>query len=170
MTAARRTRTRTRTGPLAWLAVAVGLAAACEHPIAMVTPHIEAADLVVSDSAGTVIARTEVNRTWLPDSIVLREGQPLRLVLTPIDFRGQPIDIAQRRDISFRMEAGDGALLQWEPLRGYGWLRPFAPGVTHLRFLIWHETHADLVTPWLRVVIRPAAHEQTNTTENGNEP
>jgi hypothetical protein len=169
MTPARCVRTRNRAGALACIAVAATLAAACEHPIGIVTPHIEAADLVVSDSAGTVIVRTEVNRAWLPDSIVLREGQPLRLVLTPIDFRGQPIDITQRRDLSFRMEAENGALLQWEPQRGYGWLRPFAPGVTHLRFLIWHETHADLVTPWLRVVIRPAAHEQSNTPETGNE-
>lgn len=126
---------------------------ACEHPLSVVTPHIEAADLWVSEREGEVIARTELNRSWSVDSLVIRDGEPMALVLTPMDFRGEPIDIADRDDLSFRMEAEDGALIQWEPLTGYGWLRPFARGETRIRFLIWHIGHADFVTPWLRVVV-----------------
>jgi hypothetical protein len=131
-------------------------AAGCEHPIAIVTPHVEAADLVLADSAGVLLARTEFNRAWSVDSLVLRDGEPLRVVLTPIDFRGEPIDISGRADLSFRMEAENPALLQWEPQRGFGWIRPFAAGETRVRFLVWHVNHADFVTPWLRVVVRPA--------------
>jgi len=145
-----------RTPRLALTVTALVAAAACEHPIGIITPHIEAADLLVRSEAGALLARTEHNRTWLPDSLVLYEGQSLRVVLTPLDFRGDEVDVAERRDLSFRMEAEHGALLQWEPQRGYGWIRAFSPGVTRVRILIWHETHADFVTPWLRVVIRPA--------------
>lgn len=132
------------------------LAVACEHPIGIITPHVEAADIIVADSTGSLLARTEFNRAWLPDSLVLQEGVPLRVVITPVDFRGELIDITERRDLSFRMEAENGALLQWEPQRGFGWIRPFATGSTRMRILIWHESHADFVSPWLRVVIRPA--------------
>jgi hypothetical protein len=101
-----------------WLALLVTLVVAgCEHPIAIVTPHIEAADILVADSAGVLLTRTEFNRTWAVDSLVLRDGEPLRVVLTPLDFRGEPIDIAGRGDLSYRMEAEDPALLQWEPQR-----------------------------------------------------
>ncbi len=131
--------------------------AGCEHPIAVVTPHVEAADLVLADSSGAVLARTEFNRRWQADSLVLVDGRPLRVVVTPIDFRGAPIDLGARRDLSVRVEAEDGALLQWEPQRGFGWLRPFATGATRVRFLLWHDTHADFITPWLRVVVRPGA-------------
>jgi hypothetical protein len=140
-----------------WSATLVVLMlAACEHPIGIVTPHIEAADLIVTDSTGVVLARTQYNRSWLPDSLVVTEGQPLRVTMTPVDFRGKLIDVSGRRDISFRMEAENTALFQWEPQRGYGWIRPFAPGETEARILIWHDTHADFVTPWLRLIVRPA--------------
>ena len=138
------------------------LAAACEHPIGVVTPHVEAADLVVADSAGRVLARTELNRAWSADSLSVRDGVPLAVVLTALDFRGQPIDLAGRADLSFRMEAEDGALLQWEPRTGFGYLRPFGAGATRVRFLIWHGDHADFVTPWLRVRILPAGAEPSH--------
>lgn len=147
---------RRRGGVLGVLLLLLALGG-CEHPIAVVTPHVEAADLLVADSAGALLARTEFNRTWSVDSLVLRDGQPLRLTLTPLDFRGNPIDITGRSDLSFRVEAEDAALLQWEPQRGFGWLRPFKTGHTRVRFLVWHESHADFVTPWLRVVVHPAA-------------
>jgi hypothetical protein len=138
------------------LAVTVFATAACEHPLAVVTPHIEAADLELRDSTGVLLARTEFNRSWTADSLVIIDGQPLRLVITPLDFRGQPVETAERGDISFRMEAENGALVQWEPQRGFGWVRPFAVGATRVRFLIWHETHADFVTPWLPVRVQAA--------------
>lgn len=142
--------------PAAALALLL-VVAACEPPLGVVTPHIEAADLIVQDSAGAVLTRTEVNRRWLVDSLVVRENTPLRVVLTPIDFQGAPIDLTVRSDLSYRLEAENGALMQWEPQRGYGWIRPFGAGTTRIRFLIWHDTHADFVTPWLRLIIQPAA-------------
>jgi hypothetical protein len=140
--------------PYLVLACSVALGA-CEHPIPIVTPHVEAADLVIADSAGGVLARTEFNRTWSVPELVLVDGAPLRVVLTPLDFRGQPMDLSGRQDLSFRLEVRDGALLQWEPQRGFAWIRPFGTGATRVRFLIWHGTHADFVTPWLDVVIHP---------------
>jgi hypothetical protein len=140
---------------------------ACEHPIAIVTPHVEAADLLVTDSAGVLLARTEFNRNWSVEALELRDGVPLRVVLVPLDFRGDEIDITDRGDLSYRMEAENPALLQWEPQRGFGWIRPFAVGETRIRFLIWHLNHADFVTPWLRVVVRPdGVTELTHETEH----
>jgi hypothetical protein len=147
--------THTRTPTL--LLGAFLMLSACEHPIGVVTPHIEAADLVIADSAGAHITRTEFNRRWRVDSLVLHENTPLRITLTPVDFRGLPIDLSDRNDLSYRLEAENGALLQWEPQRGFGWLRPFAAGETRVRFLFWHDTHVDFATPWLRVLIRDYA-------------
>jgi hypothetical protein len=146
---------RSRLFCLAALLLAAGTTSACEHPVGILTPHIEAADLVVTDSAGAVLARTQLNRAWAPDSLVVTAGVPLRVIIVPVDFRGELINLTERRDITFRMEAENGALFQWEPQRGFGWIRPFAAGETNVRILIWHVTHADLVTPWLRLVIRP---------------
>lgn len=155
---------------LAAALLVAAVVAACTHPIAVVTPHIEAADLVVRDSTGTVLLRTAFNRAWTPDAIALQDGTPLRITLEPIDFRGQPIDVTERRDLSFRLEAEDGALLRWEPQRGFGWLRPFGPGTTRVRFLIWHETHADFVTPWLTVRIAPAATASRSPVPTSDAP
>jgi hypothetical protein len=138
--------------PLVLLVLIAG-SMACEHPIGIVTPHIEAADLVIADSTGMTVTRTQLNRTWSVDSLVLRDGVPLRVVIAPLDFRGAPIDIRGRSDLCFRMEAEAGSMLQWEPQRDFGWIHPFATGVTRVRFLIWHTSHADFVTPWLRVIV-----------------
>ena len=127
---------------------------ACEHPLRVVSAHIEAADLIVRDSTGLELTRTSFNRAWVVDSLVLRDGASLRVTLTPLDFRGEPIDLSDRRDLSFRFDAERAELVQWEPQRGFGWLHPFGRGETRVRFLIWHGDHADFITPWLRVVVR----------------
>jgi len=137
-----------------WLAV-LGALAACEHPIAVVSPHVEAADLIVSDLQGQPLTRTEYNRSWTTDSLVVIDGDPLVVVLTAIDFRGEVIELAGRADLSFRLEAEEGSLIQWEPLEDRGILHPFGIGETRVRFMIWHINHADFVTPWLRLVVRP---------------
>ncbi|MCU0616970.1 MAG: hypothetical protein MUD17_07820 [Gemmatimonadaceae bacterium] len=133
--------------------IACGLAA-CDHPIGIVSAHIEAADLVVRDSAGVELTRTSFNRRWMVDSLVLRDGASLRVTITPVDFRGVELDVSERRDVSYRFDAERAELVQWEPQRGFGWLHPFGRGETRVRFLIWHGDHADFVSPWLRVVIR----------------
>lgn len=136
------------------LATALLLLSACEHPLPVVTSHIEAADLVMTDSLGSELTRTSFNRSWLVDSLLLRDGESLRITLTPLDFRGAALDVADRRDLSYRFEAERAELVQFEPQRGFGWLRPFGRGETRVRFLIWHGDHADFVSPWLRVMIQ----------------
>lgn len=128
---------------------------ACEHPIAVVTPHAEVADLVFADSAsGVVVARTTDNRSWSGAPLQLCADEVRTLVPQPLDFRGGPVDLVSRRDLEIRGESQD-AIVAWEPLRGRGRLFALAPGTTRIRFLVWHLTHADLVSPWLEVTVHP---------------
>jgi hypothetical protein len=137
----------------AWLP----LLSACEHPIAVVTPHAEVADLVFTDSTSReVVVRSTDNRTWSGAPLELCAEEVRVLVPQAIDFRGQPVDLVSRRDLEIRGESAD-ALVAWEPLRGRGRLFALAAGRTRVRFLVWHETHADLVSPWLDVVVHPKA-------------
>ncbi|HEY0931263.1 MAG TPA: hypothetical protein VGE27_15180 [Gemmatimonas sp.] len=133
---------------------------ACEHPIAVVTPHAEVAELMLADSTdASITVRTVDNRSWSGGPLLLCDGQVRTLVPHALDFRGLPVDLVSRRDLDVRGESED-PLVTWEPLRGRGRLIPLAPGTTRVRFLIWHETHADLVTPWLDVHVRPAGQCQ----------
>jgi hypothetical protein len=140
------------------LAVAsLALVAACDHPIAVVTPHAEVADLVFADSvSGAVLARTTDNRTWTGAPLQLCVDEVRTLLPQALDFRGVPVDLVSRRDLEIRGESAD-ALVAWEPLRGRGKLFALAPGTTRVRFLVWHLTHADLVSPWLDVIVHPRA-------------
>jgi hypothetical protein len=147
-------RRRHRAWPLLLAACLLLPVVSCEHPLRVASAHIEAADLVVRDSTGLELTRTSFNRAWVVDSLVLRDGASLRVTLTPLDFRGEAIDLSERRDLSFRFDAERAELVQWEPQRGFGWLHPFGRGETRVRFLIWHGDHADFITPWLRVVVR----------------
>jgi hypothetical protein len=128
---------------------------ACEHPIAVVTPHAEVADLVFRDSSSNaVVMRTTDNRSWSTMPLVLCEGDTRTLVPQSLDFRGESVDLVSRRDLEIRGES-IGPNVVWEPLRGRGRLSALAPGSTRVRFLVWHLTHADLVTPWLDVQVQP---------------
>jgi hypothetical protein len=136
---------------------AIAALVACEHPIAVVTPHAEVADLVFTDSAtAVVVMRTTDNRVWSGGPVQLCVNDVRTLVPQPLDFRGAPVDLVSRRDLEIRGETVDPIAL-WEPLRGRGRLQALAPGTTRVRFLVWHLTHADLVTPWLDVIVHPAA-------------
>jgi len=140
------------------LAGAALLLVACEHPIAVVTPHAEIADLVFSDSASRVVVmRTTDNRAWSGAPFVMCADDVRTLVPQAIDFRGQSVDLVSRRDLEIRGESTQPNVV-WEPLRGRGRLLALAPGTTRVRFLVWHLTHADLVSPWLEVTVLPAAN------------
>jgi hypothetical protein len=140
-------------GLLALLATVGG--AACEHPIAVVTPHAEVADLVLLDSATrAIVARTTDNRAWSGGPVSLCAEEARTLVPQVLDFRGEPVDLVARRDLELRGESA-AANVSWEPLRGRGRLLGLAPGATRVRFLVWHLTHADLVSPWLDVIVYP---------------
>ncbi|HCT58168.1 MAG TPA: hypothetical protein DGD08_13265 [Gemmatimonas aurantiaca] len=145
---------------MACLLASSALLSACEHPIAVVTPHAEVAELMLTDSTdASIMVRTTDNRTWSGGPLVLCDGQVRTFIPHALDFRGMPVDLVSRRDLDVRGESED-PLVTWEPLRGRGRLIPLAPGTTRVRFLIWHETHADLVTPWLDVQVRPAGQCQ----------
>jgi len=137
---------------LGFLLVGIG---GCEHPIAIVTSHVEVADLQLRGLDGELLGSTLANRSWSVEGIELQDGNALGIRFTLLDFRGEPVKLEGRSDITFRMEAEDSALLQWEPLTHHGWIRTFGSGATRVRFLVWHQTHADFVTPWLPVVILP---------------
>jgi hypothetical protein len=145
-------------------ALAALLLAACEHPIAIVTPHVEVADLVVRDADGVVLARTHDNRRWEGGPLIARDGAPTPVVVDLLDFQGRALaDAATRRDVELRLEAEDDGRVVWEPLRGRGLLHGLAPGRTRVRFLVWHQTHADLVTPWVALEVRAAAPAPAST-------
>ena len=144
--------------PLRRLAGLAALLAACEHPIAIVTPHVEVADLLVRDSAGAPLARTHDNRRWEGGPLVARDGAPTSVVVELLDFQGRSLtEAAGRADVALRLEAEHDGRVLWEPLRGRGLLHGLAAGTTRVRFLVWHQTHADLVTPWIALEVRPAA-------------
>lgn len=148
--------TITRRWRAAAAALALGGLAACEHPIAVVTPHVEASDLEVRDEGGTLLVRTRDNRAWEGGPLVLADGRARTLRVTALDFQGAPIALEGRVGVDVRGEADPAAAVVWEPLAGRARVTGLAPGRARLRLLIWHETHADLVTPWLDVDVRPA--------------
>jgi hypothetical protein len=139
----------------AWLAVLVLLVTACEHPIAVVTPHVEAADVIVRTTGGIEVARTVENRSWQGGPIVLTDGVPQRYVVVFVDFQGREFTLDERRDLDVRMEAENESLVVWEPQTGFGQIIPFGVGTTRVRFLAWHQSHADFITPWISVTIMP---------------
>jgi len=135
----------------------LALVAGCEHPIAVLTPHAEVADLIVRDSAGVVIARTVDNQRWAGALPSLSDGAQLRVTVNALDFRDGELALETRPDLQVRVEAEDPGLVSWEPQRGFGRIFAVAPGATRVRFLIWHTTHADFVSPWLAITIAPPA-------------
>ncbi|MCU0647238.1 MAG: hypothetical protein MUF00_04545 [Gemmatimonadaceae bacterium] len=138
------------------LALALGTVA-CEHPIAVVTPHAEVADLILRDSSGVQLAATRDNRVWDGGPLVVPDGGVLVIVPTLLDFEGRTLDVLEtRRDLELRAEVERDGITTWEPLRGRGRWFGLAPGRTRVRFLVWHQTHADLVTPWLPLDVRAA--------------
>ncbi len=145
---------RMRTALLA-AAVVLGGSTACEHPIAVLTPHVEAADLEVRDVSGALVARTRDNRTWEGGPLVLSDGQARTLRVTALDFQGAPIRLVGRAGVDVRAEAEPAAALVWEPRTGEARLTALTSGTARIRLLVWHETHADLVTPWLDVTVGP---------------
>jgi hypothetical protein len=134
------------------LAMLIGVLSvvACEHPIAVVTPHAEVADIVLRDTNGVQLAATRDNRLWSGGPLAVPDGGTLVLVPTLLDFEGRSLDVLEtRRDLELRAEVEHDGITTWEPLRGRGRWFGLSPGRTRVRFLVWHQTHADLVTPWL---------------------
>ena len=129
--------------------------AACEHPIAVITPHIEASELLVRDTSGRLLAQTVDNQRWTGGSIEVPAGDSLPLMIRLLDFQGREFSLESRgSDYSVRMDIEQAASAVWEPLTRFGWLRGFAPATTRIRIQIWHTDHPDFITPWLPLTVR----------------
>lgn len=139
----------------ALLLAAALVAGACEHPIAVVTPHLEAADVVLRSVEGQELARTRDNRSWSGPGPALAAGDSLRLVVRFLDFQGGELDLDTRSDLQVRLEFEDPAAGFWEPLSPGGRLFALSSGEHRLRVLVWHLDHVDFVTPWLDVSVAP---------------
>jgi hypothetical protein len=136
-------------------ACAVVALAACEHPIAVVTPHVEASELLVRDTTGQLLLQTVDNQRWSGGPLALSAGDSLPLVIRMVDFQGAEFGLESRGpEYSVRMDVEQASSAVWEPLRRWGWLRAFTPTATRIRFQIWHTDHADFVTPWLPLTVR----------------
>lgn len=135
------------------IAAVVGVTA-CEHPIAVVTPHVEAQDLLVRDTTGRLLLRTQDNTTWSAPSLTIPLDDSLPVMIRLVDFRGNEFDLSDRsREYSIRVQAENAAAVQWEPRRTMGWLRGFVAGPTRVRFQVWHTDHPDFISPWLTVQV-----------------
>lgn len=131
---------------------------ACEHPVAVLTPHVEAADVVLRDASGAVAARTFDNRRWEGGPLVASIAGATPYTVELLDFEGRALTgVEGRADVELRLEAEDDGRVLWEPLRGRGMLHGLTAGATRVRFLVWHGTHADLATPWLATEVRADA-------------
>ena len=128
--------------------------AACEHPIAVVSPHVEAQDLLVRDTTGRLLLRTQDNTTWSAPTLEIPLDDSLPVMVRLVDFRGTEFDLSDRsREYSIRVQAENAAAVQWEPRRTMGWLRGFVAGPTRVRFQVWHTDHPDFISPWLTVQV-----------------
>jgi hypothetical protein len=132
-------------------------AASCQHPIDFTTSHIEVADIIIHPrhiTDTTRLAYTVRNEHW-EGGVPLTRGEDASLRFTLIDFKGIEIPLSTRDDLEIRMEAEHPRMVQWEPWTGDGILRSFATGTTRVRFLVWHGSHPDFITPWLTLEIQP---------------
>jgi hypothetical protein len=148
---------RRRWVALAFAGCATVTLAACEHPIAIVTPHVEAQDALVFDTTGRLVARTFDNRRWEGGPLVVRDRASLPVVVRFLDFQGTEFALGDRRDLQLRLETETDGVVAWEPLTTRGLLHALTPGTTRVRYVVWHISHPDFITPWIPVTVSPPA-------------
>lgn len=133
---------------LLWVAVALAVAA-CENPVKVSTDHVEVVDMVLHRPDGTRWMGTVDNSRWDAEEMVISAAGPQELQARFRDFRGREVSLAGRRDHVLRVEVEDARIAVHEPLNDRERLIPLAEGRTRVRFLIWHVSHPDFVSPWL---------------------
>ncbi len=138
------------------LVVSLLIGTACEHPIPLTTDHVEATEMVVRDSAGTVVAITADNRQWIGGPLATSINHPLPLRIALLDLQGREFDLGSRPDLTVRVEAEDGVSATWEHLGAWGYLHPQQVGEASVRFMIWHGDHPDFISPWIPLLITAA--------------
>jgi hypothetical protein len=153
MTMMRRRKRAIRT--TAVLASALSLMTACDNPVQSSSSHIEATEMVLRDSAGVSIARTENNVQWSGGVLETRVGVAPIVRISMLDIRGAEFSLDAFTTHSVRVESEPANLVMWEPFGSYGKLTGLAAGSGRMRILIWHVTHPDFVTPWIPVTVSP---------------
>lgn len=128
---------------------------ACDNPVESISTHIDAVEMVLRDSTGNLISATENNVRWKEGSLTSQVGQSPTVRISLVDIRGSEFTLAAHDKHSIRVESEPANLVTWEPFGSYGKLVGLAAGTGRVRFLIWHITHPDFVTPWIPVHVAP---------------
>lgn len=129
----------------------------CSHPIEILRPHAHVAELGLFEQDTILLAQTVHNESWT-GSIEITALEDHKITVVAYDFEGGVVSLLDHEDIEIRMEVEDQGMAAWEPWDGYGLLHGFRPGTTRVRFLVWHVSHADLITPWLELsVVAPTS-------------
>ncbi|MEK9501810.1 hypothetical protein [Gaopeijia maritima] len=130
------------------LSVAAALAA-CEHPVALTSAHVEAMDVILRDTTGVELARTVDNAEWAGGALQGSVRAPTAIAVSFLDIHGNEFDLGARPDASLRVETRPEGGATWEHFGRWGLLHPTRSGAMQLRFIVWHIDHPDLVTPWI---------------------
>lgn len=139
----------------------VALLAACDNPITYQTDHLEAVELIVLDATGAELARTVENREWVGPAaeagLAVPAGETLTLRVRFVTLEGDEVPITARAGLTLRVEWETDGLAVHEAWGERDELHGLQPGTTALRFLAWHESHADFITPPLDLTVTASA-------------
>lgn len=137
-----------------WIVMGFGVFGGCDNPVTVSSTHIEAMELVVRDSSRREIDRTVGNQHWQNAAgLVLTLDAPQMLRVGLLDIRGEEFTLDAYPSHTIRVEVEPANLLDWEPLGSFGRLSGLVAGRGRLRFLIWHVSHPDFITPWMTVEV-----------------
>lgn len=121
------------------------------------TDHLEAVEVIVRDAAGVELARTSENARWTgpaAEGLTVDAGARLDLRVSFATLDGREVRLSEQPGLTLRVEWETDGLAVHEPLDEGDRLHGLRPGATSLRFLAWHGTHADFVSPPLPITIR----------------
>lgn len=150
----------TRTTLCIVLAACALVLAACDNPVATTTDHLEAVEVIVRDAAGAELARTSENEQWTGPAaagLAVDAGARLDLRVSFATLGGREVRLGEQPGLTLRVEWEVDGFAVHEPLDERDRLHGLRPGATSLRFLAWHGTHADFVSPPLPITIHAAS-------------
>jgi len=131
--------------------------AACDNPVATTTDHLEAVEIIVRDTTGVELARTSENERWTGPAatgLTIDAGARLDLRISFTTLDGREVRLSEQPNLTLRVESEADGFIVHEPLNERDRLHGLRPGTTSLRFMAWHGTHPDFVSPPLPITIR----------------
>lgn len=146
-------RRRIRIVPLISLCMSITLMGACENPVKPGTEHLEAVEVQLSSATDSVLALTRDNLVWSGGPIRMVPGEDRKVRVVFFDVYNAPFTLEGRTAHTLRGEIETTRVATWTTVDGHGAIRAIQPGVTRIRFHIWHVTHADFTSPWLELRI-----------------